>query len=63
MFVPILAGALAGCWMGVLPGLNPSTMLLLLYPFLINLPAVDTISFYAALLIMSQYMGSVTAIK
>ena len=63
MFVPILAGALAGCWMGVLPGLNPSTTLLLLYPFLINLPAVDTISFYAALLIMSQYMGSVTAIK
>jgi putative tricarboxylic transport membrane protein len=49
--------------MGLLPGLNPSAILLLLYPFLTGLEPIETISFYGALLIMSQYMGSVSAIK
>ena len=49
--------------MGLLPGLSPSATLLILYPFLTGLAPIQTVSFYGALLIMSQYMGSVSAIK
>lgn len=60
--IPIILGTLAGAWMGLMPGLSASTMMIMCYPLLIGLDMVQIFSFYSSLLIVSQYTGSVSAI-
>lgn len=60
--IPILLGSFAGAWMGLLPGLSASTMMIMCYPLLLGLDMLHIFSFYSSLLIVSQYTGSVSAI-
>ena len=59
----ILAGAMTGTIMGFLPGISASITVVLFFPILVHLNPINTICFYGAMVIVSQYMGSVTAIK
>lgn len=57
----IFYGVVAGTVAGLIPGVGIFATLLLLYPWLIDLPVIDTFIFYLALTSTTQYVGSVSA--
>ena len=57
----LLLGVMAGTIAGILPGVGIFATLLLLYPWLLTLPIIDTFVFYLALTSTTQYIGSVSA--
>lgn len=57
----IFYGVVAGTIAGLMPGVGIFATLLLLYPWLMELPVIDTFVFYLALVSTTQYVGSVSA--
>lgn len=58
----VTAGVLVGIIAGLLPGLNVTTGILILTPWLLTLPTPDIIVFYISAMIISQFTGSVSAV-
>lgn len=58
MFLGTIAGALAG----LLPGIGVFVSLVILYPFVVEMPLDNILVFYISLASTVQYMGSVSAI-
>lgn len=56
------AAVAAGMLTGLLPGIGPSSMLLILYSWLMGLGVVELFVFYSVLMASAQYYGSITAI-
>jgi putative tricarboxylic transport membrane protein len=54
-------GIVAGLIIGLVPGLGVSSTFLLLSPFLVSVDPVYSLFFFVALLVTSQYFGSITA--
>ena len=57
-----LLGSLFGIISGLIPGVGTFTVVVLCYPFLLNLNISEIIIFYFSLICSAQYFGSVTAI-
>lgn len=55
-------GVVAGLLIGLLPGLGVSSTFLLLLPLLLTVSPVYSLFFFIALLAVSQYFGSITAL-
>jgi putative tricarboxylic transport membrane protein len=57
-----MLGSLAGIVVGILPGVNNSTAMLMFYPLLLLVKPLNTIYFYVSMITVSAYHGSVAAI-
>ena len=62
LFLPMLLGCVLGLFVGIVPGIGTSTVLIIIYPFLLDFNLPQLFSFYSCILIVSQYCGSVSAI-
>lgn len=62
LFLPMLLGCVLGLFVGMVPGIGTSTVLIIIYPFLLDFDLPQLFSFYSCILIVSQYCGSVSAI-
>jgi putative tricarboxylic transport membrane protein len=56
-----LSALLVGTIVGLLPGIGLFSAMVLLYPFLLPLPPIDILIFYAVMAGTSQFTGSITA--
>jgi putative tricarboxylic transport membrane protein len=61
LLLAMLLGSAAGIFVGILPGIGPTALLILTYPFLEYFDLWSLFIFYFALLNGSQYYGSVSA--
>lgn len=62
LLIIISAGVIAGMFTGLLPGLGPSSLLLILYPWLTGIGILELFVFYSVLMASAQYYGSISAI-
>lgn len=60
--VSTILGTLSGITVGLLPGLGVSTATLLLAPLLVQFNPIYGLIFFVALLVTSQYTGTITAL-
>ena len=58
----VLLGTAVGLLAGMLAGIGAFASMLFAYPFLMDLPVLHILLFYASLITASQYVGSVVAI-
>lgn len=58
----LFAGILAGILAGLLPSVNMALPIMLLFPFIDSLTVLDIFLFWAAVIIGSQYFGSVSVL-
>jgi putative tricarboxylic transport membrane protein len=62
-FLPVIIMAIAaGMITGLLPGLGPASIILILYPLLINFSITELFVFYSSMMASIQYYGSVSSI-
>jgi len=55
-------GVVVGIIVGLLPGIGPASAMLLVYPFTSSIPLHSLFIFYFAMLLSTQYYGSISAI-
>ena len=57
-----LLGVFGGIFAGLIPGIGVFTVLVLLYPLLLDLTIVQLLILYIPIISISQYIGSVPAL-
>lgn len=62
LVIAIFSGTTLGIVAGVLPGISPFGILLLIFPWLLEMSSMEILFLYISLLSASQYFGSVTSI-
>lgn len=62
MITATIIGLLLGIFSGIMPGIGSASILLIIFPYLITLPANEIFILYLAIVVSSQYVASVTAI-
>ena len=62
LLLATISGTTAGMLIGLLPGVGTTTILILLFPFLIKQSTIFCILFYCVASSVSQYFGSVTTL-
>ena len=58
----MFAGIITGSIVGMLPGIGPAMILLVIAPLLVKFDLVTLFVFYSCLISSSQYFGSISAI-
>lgn len=61
LFVVFIIATIVGILVGLIPGISITSALLLSYPLLFTLDPISIVIYYAVLVSLSQYFGSVTA--
>jgi putative tricarboxylic transport membrane protein len=62
ILIPILSGTAIGFFVGLMPGIGASTMMILLFPFLLKIDLQSVLIFYCCMISAAQFGGSVTAL-
>jgi putative tricarboxylic transport membrane protein len=62
LVLPILAGTMLGFFVGIVPGIGVSTLIVLVFPFLMKLDLQSVLVFYCCVMSSAQFGGSVVAL-